>query len=349
MTAIALVITRAGLERFTAAQLADDIDLTIATVGLTEANFVVSPTLTALPGEFSRLAMVSGTAASDHIVHLTIRDDGTEHYLLRGFGLFLADGTLFAVHGQADPIVEKSARTSLYFAVDVAFPTGNAEALTFGNTNFLNPPATRTTAGVAKAAAPADLVAGTDDSRFVTPLGLSQLLPLRTVVMWWGSADGVPVGWAICNGQTVARSDGLGMIKTPDFEGQVPAGAGRDPWAWGAKVGDRDRRIRVEPAGKHKPTGRNPAHAHEIDLSTNAAPTGIDLDLSYKTDTAGGGSDRSIKSASITDGGHAHAVQGTTETLASIELEMDEVADHDHEVFFDVVQPSLAIYFIMRV
>ncbi|MDB5683167.1 MAG: hypothetical protein JWM75_865, partial [Sphingomonas bacterium] len=47
----ALIVTTAGLNKFTSAQAGADIDLTVAEVGVTAADFVVAPTLTALPGE----------------------------------------------------------------------------------------------------------------------------------------------------------------------------------------------------------------------------------------------------------------------------------------------------------
>jgi hypothetical protein len=176
MTALTLTMTTAGLGRFTAAQASEDIDLTIATVGLTAAAFVVAPTLTALPGEFRRVGTIAGSAVGDNIVHMIVRDDAARGYDVRGFGLFLADGTLFAVYGQADPIVGKSPLATLLFALDIAFPTSDIAQLTFGDTNFLNPPATRATKGVVELADDAEIDAGTDDSRAVTPKGLARRL-----------------------------------------------------------------------------------------------------------------------------------------------------------------------------
>jgi hypothetical protein len=37
---------------------------------------------------------------------------------VRGFGLYLEDGTLFAVYGQTDPILEKAAAATFYLAID---------------------------------------------------------------------------------------------------------------------------------------------------------------------------------------------------------------------------------------
>lgn len=176
MTALALVITQAGHARFTAAQVEDDIDLSISDVGLSDSEFVAAPTLTALPGEFRRLNTVSGEAVGDSVVHMVIRDDAPLGYRVRGIGLFLADGTLFATYGQQQAIFEKSPLTVMHLAVDIAFPTGNVELLTFGDTNFLQPPATSERAGVIALATADEVAAGTDARRAVTPLTLGQRL-----------------------------------------------------------------------------------------------------------------------------------------------------------------------------
>jgi hypothetical protein len=179
--ALALVMTTGGLERFTAAQLDDDVDLTITEVGLTAATFVVAPTLTALPGEFRRIDTLSGDQIGDNIIHLLVRDEAAVAYTVRGFGLFLADGTLFAVYGQDDPIVEKAIGSTTLHAIDIAFPTADINAITFGDTNFLNAPATTETAGVARKATQAEVTAGAAADPFVTPLTLRTLL-----AAWFG-------------------------------------------------------------------------------------------------------------------------------------------------------------------
>lgn len=176
MTAFPLVITAAGLDRFTQAQLGADIDLSVSEVGFTDAVFVVAPTLTALPGEVRRLDTIAGEPVGDNIVHMIVRDDAQLAYGVRGFGLFLADGTLFAVYGQANRIVEKAEFTSLLLAIDIAFPAGTVETISFGDTNFLNPPATTERRGVVELATSAETIAGVDSERAVTPAGLDAAL-----------------------------------------------------------------------------------------------------------------------------------------------------------------------------
>lgn len=171
MTSLTLMITRAGQVRFTAAQLDADINLGIAEIGLTDAPFVSAPTLEALPGEFKRVASISGEQVGDNIVHMTIRDDSADGYTARGFGLFLADGTLFATYAQADRLFEKSPRATFLAAIDIAFPTGDVSELRFGNTDFLNPPATTEIKGVVELATQAEADAGIDTHR-VAPISV---------------------------------------------------------------------------------------------------------------------------------------------------------------------------------
>ena len=176
MSKLALTITQAGQARFTAAQLGNAVDLSISAVGLTDRAFVAAPTLTALPGEFRRVSTISGEARGDNVVHMTVRDSAAVAYTVRGIGLFLADGTLFATFGQAEALFQKSALSDMHLAIDIAFPTGNVAQLTFGDTSFLNPPATTAAKGVAALATQDQVDAGTDADRIVTPKTLAQRL-----------------------------------------------------------------------------------------------------------------------------------------------------------------------------
>lgn len=168
MTALVLTITRAGYERFTAAQLGEDIDLLVTSVGLTDDVFVASPTLTALPGEHRRLLTISGQAIGDDVVHLVARDAEPVSYRVRGLGLYLGDGTLFATHASPDRIVEKATVSDLHLAIDIAFPPGTAATITFGDANFLTPPATTDSKGVVELATEAEADAGTPGALAIT-------------------------------------------------------------------------------------------------------------------------------------------------------------------------------------
>jgi hypothetical protein len=286
MTALKLVMTTAGLGRFGAAQIDDDIDLTVARVGLTDAAFAVSPTLTALPGEFRRVDTVSGQIVDGNTVHLTVTDAVALSYRVRGFGLFLADGTLFAVYGQSAPIVEKASGATMLLALDIAFPVAGIDKIEFGDTSFLNPPASTTAAGVIRIATQAEVDAGASTGSAVTPSRLrsrlAKLVPVGTIAMFFGAA--APEGWAICDGAEVSRSDGAGTIATPDLRGRVAVGVSAEH-ALGAAFGQA-----------------------AVTVTTTKVPTGITLTAPVKTSYAGNGTQSGVETASLADPGHDHAV-----------------------------------------
>ena len=108
MAGLLMTITDAGLDALVDAEGGGSDDIVIAELGLTDQIFVMAPTLTALPGEFKRLASISGEAVSENIIHLTAYDVSPEIYDVTGFGLFLDDGTLFAAYSSdADPVLSK--------------------------------------------------------------------------------------------------------------------------------------------------------------------------------------------------------------------------------------------------
>jgi len=215
--ALLLMMTEEGLVRFAAAQSGDAIDLTVTQIGLTAAVFDLAPTLTALPGEFRRVATISGAAIGDNIVHVMLRDEEAIGYTVRGFGLFLADGTLFAVYGQETAIVEKSPLSTLFAAIDIAFPTADIDMLTFGDTNFLLPPATTETAGVVELATSVEVDAGVDPRRVPSIFDLARRLADLAAELIAAIADAVADYIPLAQ---KGQSDG---VATLDADGLVPS------------------------------------------------------------------------------------------------------------------------------
>lgn len=171
MSGLQITITTAGRAAIVNAENTGTAPLRIAQIGVTAQAFVPGAGMTALPAELKRLSTFAGAAVADDTVHVTIRDDSEDVYSLRGFALYLEDGTLFALYGQAGVILEKSAQAMLLLAADIRFVEISATSLTFGDTNWINPPATATVQGVVELADNLESIEGLDGSRAMTPAG----------------------------------------------------------------------------------------------------------------------------------------------------------------------------------
>lgn len=167
-----LKITDAGFAKLVNPPNTGTNAVLITQIGLTSTAFAPSGDLTALPGEIKRVATFGGQAVGDDTLHVTIRDDSTTAYSLRGFGLYLADGTLFATYGQTDPIMEKSAASMLLLATDARFTDVDITQIQFGNAEFIYPPATTEVLGVVELATNTEAEDAADTQRAVTPRGL---------------------------------------------------------------------------------------------------------------------------------------------------------------------------------
>lgn len=179
MTAITLILTDAGLAALTNPAHTGTAALTISHIGLSQqhaGDAAVQQALTALPGEFKRLATFGGEVLAPRTIHVFLRDETADAYSLRAFGLYASTGVLLAVVSSETPIMEKVPATTLLQAVDLTFARDIDAELVFGDTNFVNPPATTTRLGVVELATGAETVAGERQDLAVTPWGLAQAL-----------------------------------------------------------------------------------------------------------------------------------------------------------------------------
>jgi len=203
MTVLALKMTDAGLEAITAASGTDPT--VIAEIGLTATAFDYAPTLTELPGEFKRVAVLSGIAAAPNITHLTAYDTSAEVWTASGLGLYLEDGTLLGVVSSADPLIAKAAVAFALLVFDIAFEADLAASIVYGNATFVWPPATETMRGVAELATQARVDAeedGEDDAEtIVTPRTLrARLAGLMTSVAGMFAARSISGGGLVAGG-----------------------------------------------------------------------------------------------------------------------------------------------------
>ncbi len=171
-----LVITNAGRAALVNAAHDGTNAVRIAGAGLSATAVVPSAAATSLPGEIKRVGTLSGAAIAADVIHLVVRDESASVYSLRSFALYLADGTLFAIYGQADPILEKSASAMLLLAIDATLTDVSAAQISFGDTQFLNPPATYDRAGVMKLATLIDAKGGAPDSVVTPAIAIAALL-----------------------------------------------------------------------------------------------------------------------------------------------------------------------------
>lgn len=172
-------ITNAGRAKLVNGTNTGTNTVLISQIGLTSTGFTPTAAMTQLPGEFKRMTSFGGESVAADTIHVTLQDSGTDKYPLRGFGLYLADGTLFAVYGQAEAIMEKASISTLLLSADVVFADIDTAQIKFGSTQFLNPPATETVAGVVELADSPETILGTDAVRAVTARGLRATLDSR--------------------------------------------------------------------------------------------------------------------------------------------------------------------------
>lgn len=172
--ALQITITDAGRAEIINAQNTGTDPVVIAEIGLGTGQYVPAESQTALVAEFKRLTTFGGTVVAADTISIAIRDDSADVYEVSEFGLYTASGTLLAVYSVVGtPFFDKAAQSILLLAVDIKLTTLDAAALTFGDINFVNPPATETVMGVAELATAAEVQTGTDTERIVTPAGLS--------------------------------------------------------------------------------------------------------------------------------------------------------------------------------
>lgn len=175
------------------------------------------------------------------------------------------------------------------------------------------------------------------------------------VRMFYGAPDQVAAGWAICDGRTVPKSDGTGNTTTPDFRDRVPVGVSPTR-ALGDTFGQTERIVTSAVAGGHSHTATTAAsgeHNHTLSGGTiGSATTGITPNITRKTVDAGGSEGGMVRDLTLTDTGHTHTLSGLasadsgshTHTLTTTTADA-----HAHSVTVDVTQPSIALYFIIKV
>ncbi|BCB23196.1 tail protein [Burkholderia phage FLC5] len=222
----------------------------VVKIGLASAPFVADKGMLAMPNERKRITTFAGKNVSADTVHVTLKDDTDDQFTLYGFGLYLENDVLLAVYSQATPIMEKSPAAMLLLSADLQFATIDAAALTFGDATFLNPPATTEVQGVIELATQAEVDAGTDTVRALTPATAAKRYAALTGAEFTGpvkatqlTTDGAAVvGMAKVQSATrasilsVTNFDGL-SIEAMDAGNTTKKNIGLAPWGGKVLVG----------------------------------------------------------------------------------------------------------------
>lgn len=174
--ASSMLITSAGLREVVNAEHDGTAPIKLTQIAFGTGKYVPSAERTSLEAEFKRFDAISGGAVGDNVLHVSARDASSETYVVYEIGLFTESGTLFAVCSDEIPLIQKSARSQALLSIDMAVVGFSAESIVLGDTNFLNPPATTTTAGVVYLASDSDIEEGTSISKVVTAKALKNAL-----------------------------------------------------------------------------------------------------------------------------------------------------------------------------
>lgn len=147
------------------------------------------------------------------------------------------------------------------------------------------------------------------------------LVPTGLVALWSGSSASVPTGWALCNGQTVAKTDGSGNITTPDLTNRFVVGSGTS-YAVGSTGGASSNTptITVTNQAVTLTEAQVPTHAHTITLTDPGHNHTItDPGHAHSYDRSNGGTVVNGNIAAVgAEQGKTNTVTGTNYTGISI-------------------------------
>ncbi|RIW53673.1 tail fiber protein, partial [Escherichia coli] len=176
MSKLLFTMTDAGRQELVNANKTGTNKVEIVSVGLGSRYYVTSTSQTNITDEIKRLTTIGGKVVSPDTIHVTAKDDSKDEYVVHTIGLYTNKGALFAVYSQEQAIINKASSTIALISSDIAIKTLDTKNITFGDIEFINPPATETVVGVARFANEQEIDAGTDDSLAVSAKRLKQAI-----------------------------------------------------------------------------------------------------------------------------------------------------------------------------
>ena len=168
-----IIVTAAGRQALVNAAQTGTASVVINRIGVGTGKYTASETQTTLVAETKRLPIIEGGNAGNNSIHVAYQDASSDSYSIHEIGLFLADGTLFAVTSQTAAILQKTSTSTALLVIDIAFTDVDISNITFGDVTFTNPAANQSNAGVMAIATNEEVIAGIDTQKAVTPAGLA--------------------------------------------------------------------------------------------------------------------------------------------------------------------------------
>lgn len=133
-TALKPLITKAGLAAIWNAT-STGVKAEIAYIGLGSQGYTPTVDQKALRAEVVKYPISGGEKLSSSLIHLTALADDEKAFWVREVGIYLADGTLFAVWSSPDtPLTYKAAGTELLMAYDLSLEALPADSVTIVST-----------------------------------------------------------------------------------------------------------------------------------------------------------------------------------------------------------------------
>lgn len=170
-----VIVTDAGIQEMINAEATGTDKVTLSTIKLGNDIFTPTTATTDIGNVVQTITAVGGTQVSDHVIHVTGADNSSEAYKVYSFGVYTDKGTLFAVASSSSPILEKVELSQALLAVDIFISNGNPSVIEFGDTNFTNPPASQTSAGVVRLATDTEAAAAADSTIALTPTNIKAI------------------------------------------------------------------------------------------------------------------------------------------------------------------------------
>lgn len=133
-TALKPLITKAGLAAIWNAT-STGVQAEIAYIGLGSQGYTPTVDQKALRAQVVKYPISGGEKLSSSLIHLTALADDDKAFWVREVGIYLADGTLFAVWSSPDtPLTYKAAGTELLMAYDLLLEALPADSVTIVST-----------------------------------------------------------------------------------------------------------------------------------------------------------------------------------------------------------------------